>query len=301
MNTQGIEHDRSIEHDVTCLGCGYNLRGLRPAGRCPECGGSVEVSLKNRWLDGADPATVRRVRRGLWLLLVSVLLTAGSFGCMGLMWLGEFDVGESWMLAYLALVGIEHTAWLLGCIGVTAARRTDGIGHARPPHRWLGRLTRGFAGINVLAMACVLAGFLGLFLDLVDESLGLGVPVFATPVVFAGRTAAVICLGRFLDLLGGQLPRPELRRGMRWIARTAAAVMVILTAATLTTLAGAIFEPLGSTLVVLPFCFGALALVCIAAAVQLGRYLRAMRQMGRLHEGTTTTTDPIASSHKSHH
>jgi hypothetical protein len=34
-----------LEEDVPCAGCGYNLRGLRPTGRCPECGRLVQVSI----------------------------------------------------------------------------------------------------------------------------------------------------------------------------------------------------------------------------------------------------------------
>jgi hypothetical protein len=34
-----------LEEDVPCAGCGYNLRGLRPTGRCPECGCLVQVSI----------------------------------------------------------------------------------------------------------------------------------------------------------------------------------------------------------------------------------------------------------------
>jgi hypothetical protein len=34
-----------IPADVPCVGCGYNLRGLHPAGRCPECGAAIVPSL----------------------------------------------------------------------------------------------------------------------------------------------------------------------------------------------------------------------------------------------------------------
>ncbi|MBN1490753.1 MAG: hypothetical protein JXA69_12620 [Phycisphaerae bacterium] len=34
-----------IEHDLTCTKCRYNLRGLVPSGRCPECGTPISASL----------------------------------------------------------------------------------------------------------------------------------------------------------------------------------------------------------------------------------------------------------------
>ena len=30
-----------IEHDLSCMSCGYNLRALPPDGQCPECGTEV--------------------------------------------------------------------------------------------------------------------------------------------------------------------------------------------------------------------------------------------------------------------
>ena len=30
-----------IEQDLTCMNCGYNLRGLKRSGACPECGASA--------------------------------------------------------------------------------------------------------------------------------------------------------------------------------------------------------------------------------------------------------------------
>jgi hypothetical protein len=44
MQAAGAAGD--IGHDVSCTGCGYNLRGLSPDGRCPECNVEVGESLK---------------------------------------------------------------------------------------------------------------------------------------------------------------------------------------------------------------------------------------------------------------
>lgn len=35
-----------IEHDVSCTQCGYNLRGLEPSGKCPECGTTIGASIE---------------------------------------------------------------------------------------------------------------------------------------------------------------------------------------------------------------------------------------------------------------
>ena len=33
-----------IDHDLSCVGCNYNLRGLAPSGRCPECNAAISES-----------------------------------------------------------------------------------------------------------------------------------------------------------------------------------------------------------------------------------------------------------------
>jgi hypothetical protein len=37
---------QEIGHDLSCADCGYNLRGLAPSSRCPECGGAIAASLQ---------------------------------------------------------------------------------------------------------------------------------------------------------------------------------------------------------------------------------------------------------------
>jgi hypothetical protein len=50
--------------DTLCVTCGYNLRGLRLAGRCSECGAPVVRSVNADRLAAADPAWLQRVYRG---------------------------------------------------------------------------------------------------------------------------------------------------------------------------------------------------------------------------------------------
>lgn len=62
----------------TCLRCGYALRGLPVDGACPECGRSIERSLRGASLRYADPRYVRRMHHGL-----IVVQWATGFGLTG--------------------------------------------------------------------------------------------------------------------------------------------------------------------------------------------------------------------------
>jgi hypothetical protein len=37
--------DIPFDQDLPCLRCGYNLRGLKPTGQCPECGANIRKAL----------------------------------------------------------------------------------------------------------------------------------------------------------------------------------------------------------------------------------------------------------------
>jgi hypothetical protein len=80
-----------LGRDLHCKECGYNLRGLPHAGACPECGLSVERSLRGDLLRDSSPAYLRRLMRGLKLarwsatvlvvapfLVVALTILAGS-------------------------------------------------------------------------------------------------------------------------------------------------------------------------------------------------------------------------------
>jgi len=63
----------AIAGDLACRRCGYNLRGLNPAGRCPECGTPIGLSCHGDLLRFADPTWVETLARGARLILWGVL------------------------------------------------------------------------------------------------------------------------------------------------------------------------------------------------------------------------------------
>lgn len=68
VDAQGV-----LSIDLECKRCGYNLRGLRQEGRCPECGTPIGLSTLGDLLRFADPKWVDKVALGLTILLWMIL------------------------------------------------------------------------------------------------------------------------------------------------------------------------------------------------------------------------------------
>ncbi len=69
-----MDQDGRLAEDVACRHCGYNLRGLELSGRCPECEMAIEKTLHGFLLRFSDPAWLKRLRSGLTLLIVAILI-----------------------------------------------------------------------------------------------------------------------------------------------------------------------------------------------------------------------------------
>src|SRR5689334_15686 len=76
---------------VPCEKCSYELRGLSVEGRCPECGGAIEASVRESMnlLRYADPSRSAKQLVGCVLMLLAVF-GAGVFH-MAAPFLGDFE------------------------------------------------------------------------------------------------------------------------------------------------------------------------------------------------------------------
>ena len=106
----------AIDEDILCLSCGYNLRGLSSAGKCPECGTIINASLRGDLLKNSDPAWVRRISRGASLAYLGIMVIIVGFiltviSTIGLSLLPGSQAVQAGIMAVWVFV------WLVGGFG----------------------------------------------------------------------------------------------------------------------------------------------------------------------------------------
>ena len=69
-----IDAAGNLVSEIPCRKCGYALRGLNLAGRCPECGSAVGLSIHGDLLRFSDPAWLRTLQRGVRLVIASIAI-----------------------------------------------------------------------------------------------------------------------------------------------------------------------------------------------------------------------------------
>jgi hypothetical protein len=102
-----------ITGDRPCRGCGYNLRGLKQGGRCPECGLFIESAGAAPRIDlicSDEPAMRRRMQRGL----LAATIGLGGMVAMRLWMIFPFPRPDEWIIIDIISL-VFSIAW---CIGV---------------------------------------------------------------------------------------------------------------------------------------------------------------------------------------
>jgi len=77
MNPADHSNIQTIDFDLPCRSCRYNLRGQRTDGNCPECGAPVADAMISNRLCDADPAWLDALRRGAFWIVVGIFTTLG--------------------------------------------------------------------------------------------------------------------------------------------------------------------------------------------------------------------------------
>jgi hypothetical protein len=149
-----------IDSDLHCIHCGYNLRGLTSASRCPECGRYATDSIRGSTLYRSRPAALRTIANGLFLLAIGGMLTAAAL----LVALGPWAMalsfgaggGRHWLLllaiaersgAFVFLLAVCAAATHL--LGTFLCTSTAGLAPVPPRSSDLRLAVRIMAGIGL--------------------------------------------------------------------------------------------------------------------------------------------------------
>jgi hypothetical protein len=138
-----------VATDVACLGCGYNLRTLRPDGACPECGAVVAGSLRGDLLGQRDADWLNWIAVGLGLLVVTLTASVAVTILHVVLYplSGSAAIRNEPMYAYLV---VETAARVLLAVGAWMFTTRD------PVATWSQRAVSLRAGLRVLAAGQVL-------------------------------------------------------------------------------------------------------------------------------------------------
>lgn len=82
MDSTDIPDGEVVDRHIHCVECGYDLFGLDPAGRCPECGADIVLSARGDLLKFANADWLRRVKLGADLMYygIGVAIVVGLAG-----------------------------------------------------------------------------------------------------------------------------------------------------------------------------------------------------------------------------
>jgi hypothetical protein len=246
-----------IDFHVTCIGCGYELRGLPNDGKCPECGVEIRKSLDPSRVVFAPRRWLQSMVRGHTLVLISLglclvmylLNTAGIIWAVtqprtalsnhtvhaANSWIYERPVrgGSAWNI-HDAAFGAEALICLIPLtLGIWVMTR------ARENRKNSSRLTCRAYAILLLIFSLFLTvssvsgwSMRGLIrvVGLSPEQLAQGMPVGAAEILSVLLVALALPLVGYLASVGRSVPEPSNQRRIRIAAIVILGLTTILSA-----------------------------------------------------------------------
>lgn len=199
----------ALDFDLECVTCGYNLRGAKPTGACPECGTPVETTLRPDLLHQADIGWLADLKKGshwlvigvvLSLLMIPVGMITGIVSAMGLgaQSSSAMPIGALVPLTILGLgVSITYSVGVWFLTKPEPDRATDHT--SRKIARWL-------------ILPGLIIGLFAEFFNIVGTPsavlVGATIDTITTIVVLIGFLAGML----YLRTLANRIPEPSLAK-----------------------------------------------------------------------------------------
>lgn len=215
-NAPNLAPKRDAIEQVSCITCGYDLRGQSIEDKCPECGAPVEQSLRGDLLQYADPSWLRTIARGaalvkwgVWLVVAYIPLVIAVAIVFGLVLAGRVSVVYENAATYFAL-GVLVIGLLLGGAGAFLSTTVDPKTASQESGLSTRLLTR--LGVTAVALVASLQGAL------------MAIPSIASIQII--KSAGLVCVAifiayacammfRWFGSLARRLPDPELEKRFR--------------------------------------------------------------------------------------
>jgi len=207
----------TIDSDLPCRECGYNLRGLMGSGACPECGHAIAESARRNLLRDSDPTYATNLRAAAMVMIVGLILSVFASAVIPPTIVIEYLDDSSRILAFLVIVG----AIFVMSAGLWKLTSTDWAVFEDRRHERLRRLVRVTVVIGNVTQLFGLA-----ILSSVDDGSGLPPSTFELlplwMLILANAITLITCVFatfEHLRMLSRRIPDQVLARRfelLRW-------------------------------------------------------------------------------------
>jgi hypothetical protein len=205
-SANGRDTEPLVWPGVACVHCGYDVRGLRTRGHCPECGHEIAQSVRwaqLRWreappLSASDPRWVREVSLGPLMAVASFVIAVGF---------ALWPAGPYGWVPAERVVGLTlaFTAWTLSCWAAWKLSEPEPL---RPPAGMSGPRARRVLRWGTCAYFTVPVAFS--VVSLLDLERVAIVPMLAS--LLGGIVAAGACVSSARDIS----PNAPIRANCAW-------------------------------------------------------------------------------------